>query len=150
MPTHQIVKEFKIDMAHRLWNQELPDGMPCKCKNVHGHTTVIKIALSNDRLDDKGMIIDFIALKPFIKEFEDMFDHKLVIDESDPLKDKFIDVPGSVFVPYSPTAENFAEYAFGFFSGKLSDYNSENSTNITVDYVEWWETQTAFAKFSMR
>ncbi|MCK5016481.1 MAG: 6-carboxytetrahydropterin synthase [Candidatus Peribacteraceae bacterium] len=148
MGKHQIVKEFKIDMAHRLWNQILPDGMPCKCKNVHGHTTVIKLAISSDELNEQGMVIDFIALKPFIKEFEEMFDHKLVIHSEDPLKEKFDDIPGVEFVPFTPTAENFAEFTFEFFMRKFHDYYIKHRVYITVDYVEWWETQTAFAKFS--
>jgi len=85
-----LFTEEVIDGAHFLPTY---DG---KCRNMHGHSWLIKIWFRGDSLylDKDGILVDFTA----IKEVKDRFDHKLLND-----------VIGIV----TPTAEHLTEIIYG-------------------------------------
>lgn len=72
-----IVKKFKIDYAHRVYNQDTIDKNN-KCKNIHGHTAEIEIFIEGNELNKQGMIIDFTNLKG-LKSIINLFDHVLLV-----------------------------------------------------------------------
>ncbi|MEL7121323.1 MAG: 6-carboxytetrahydropterin synthase QueD [Bacteroidota bacterium] len=85
----EIYKQFTFDSAH--WLPNVPEGH--KCKNMHGHTYIIRIYVEGD-LDEKlGWVIDFAEIKAIWKPLEKMLDHKVIND-----------IPGLE----NPSAENIA------------------------------------------
>lgn len=83
-----ITKEFELCYGHRVWTQqlesELAGDISCKCRHLHGHQGKIIIKLSAYDLE-KGMVTDFHHLNWFKEWVDTYFDHKMIIDEADPL-----------------------------------------------------------------
>jgi 6-pyruvoyltetrahydropterin/6-carboxytetrahydropterin synthase len=92
-----ITKQFDFCYGHRVWSQTLDtefslDGQ-CACRHLHGHqgTILISLTSADGTIADNGMITDFKHLNWFKKFLDDTFDHKFVIDRSDPLLNFFLD-----------------------------------------------------------
>ena len=85
----EIFKQFAFDSAH--WLPNVPDDH--KCKNMHGHTYILRMYVKGE-LDEKlGWVIDFGDIKAIWKPLEKTLDHKCLND-----------IPGLE----NPTAENIA------------------------------------------
>lgn len=67
-----------IPFAHRQQNH---DG---HCKYIHGHNWEFTFEFGAESLDENNFIIDFGKLKWLKQWLEERFDHKLVLNESDP------------------------------------------------------------------
>lgn len=61
-PYIRIEKDFKFDSAHNLLN-----GYEGKCKNVHGHTYKLKIAIKNKINPKTDMVMDFGSFKDIVE-----------------------------------------------------------------------------------
>ena len=83
---YYVTKKLEISASHSL---EL--DYPSKCRNVHGHNWVITVHCRSRKLNSNGMVVDFSAIKAFIKE---KLDHKMLND----------------VLPFNPTAENIARW----------------------------------------
>lgn len=83
-----IDKTFDFCFGHRVHtqvlNQELSCNSKCKCRHYHGHQGTIKIYLKSDKLNDQGMVLDFVELNWFKKWLDDVLDHKMILDMRDP------------------------------------------------------------------
>ena len=66
-----VNKTFSIEAARSLPN--LPEGHPCK--NVHGHSFKITLAISGDVDDHTGFVIDFGDIDAAFKPIHDQIDH---------------------------------------------------------------------------
>lgn len=96
-------------MAHALY------GYDGACRNIHGHSYVLKVTVSGqpvqkDGEPKTGMVLDFAELKNIVKEnIIDKVDHALVLNGNSPhrnmerLDEHFEKV---LFTPYQPTCEN--------------------------------------------
>lgn len=102
--------------AHRLRNYE---GI-CE-QDVHGHNYELITEISASQLDECGMVIDFLKVRPAIDEVIKQLDHKF-----------FNDVPP--FDVLNPTAENIAAWIYKNLSAHL------NSTHARVTAVTLQET----------
>jgi 6-pyruvoyltetrahydropterin/6-carboxytetrahydropterin synthase len=106
-----ITKIFRFEMAHAIF------GYMGKCENIHGHSYVLHVTVTNSLRDDgfipaTGFILDFKELKKIVNEkvIEEL-DHRLV------LSDEYLK-SNSVFVPVEnifkwkvePSAENILVY----------------------------------------
>lgn len=74
-----VCKMFTFDAAHYLPNY---DG---KCRNLHGHTWKLEVAVSNKELiregSETGMVVDFAKVKGLVKaRIIDRLDHTLLND----------------------------------------------------------------------
>ncbi len=67
-----------LPFAHRQHNH---DG---HCALIHGHNWSFTFEFGATALDADGFVIDFGKLKWLRKELEELFDHTLVLNESDP------------------------------------------------------------------
>lgn len=67
-----------LPCAHRLHSH------PGHCKFVHGYSRSFKFYFEAHELDEHHFVVDFSALKELRAWLEDMFDHTLLIGESDP------------------------------------------------------------------
>lgn len=83
-----LKKEFTIDYAHRLHEQQLDStyslGSACKCKNLHGHTARVVVNVKTNFMTN-GMTIDYTNFKQFKKALEFYFDHVIILKATDPL-----------------------------------------------------------------
>ncbi len=72
-------------------------GYEGKCKDLHGHTWHVEVAIVSDQLDKVGMVADFAVLKKQLKEFLMGLDHVCLND-----------LP--FFKSVNPSTENIAKY----------------------------------------
>jgi 6-pyruvoyltetrahydropterin/6-carboxytetrahydropterin synthase len=70
----RIGTETHFDSAHLIKNY------PGKCKNLHGHTYVVKVSMESDRLNSLNMVVDLSDIKKALKEYEEKVDHKFLND----------------------------------------------------------------------
>ena len=83
---YTVTKRIEISGAHLL---SLPYNS--KCKNLHGHNWIIFVTCRREKLNDCGMVVDFVK----IKEIVNQLDHANIND-----------VLGDI----NPTAENIARW----------------------------------------
>jgi 6-pyruvoyltetrahydropterin/6-carboxytetrahydropterin synthase len=129
-----IKSEVQFDMAHYL------SGYKGKCSNIHGHRYRLIVKLKSHTLHEegqmRGMVDDFSNFKSSLKEIEETFDHKLVIEnneEGKALINSLKDLPMEFqiyTVEYRPTAEEMSRDIF----------NKLKKKGLSVCEVELFET----------
>jgi 6-pyruvoyltetrahydropterin/6-carboxytetrahydropterin synthase len=72
-----------IPFAHRA---PLHDG---HCRWIHGHNWTFIITFAGRR-DINGFVMDFGKLKTLRDTFNEAFDHKLLLNENDPLREEIV------------------------------------------------------------
>lgn len=97
-----------------------------KCERLHGHNWKVSVSILSEKLNSKGMIIDFKILKTKLYEVLKNLDHKCLNDIS-------------YFKRHNPTSENIAKYIHDQIKKKLKAQNF-NAINISV-----WETDRCCA-----
>lgn len=136
-----ITKEFKFEYAHAL---NLDYDSPCK--DVHGHSAVVKVTLYATKLNKNGMVVDFKDLSFIQKYLDESFDHRLVLQKKD-LNHHVVTKNLSItvtFVNGNPTAENLAKL--------IGTYISKHILEICQDIycidVEFFETAKNSATYT--
>lgn len=109
--------------AHNLINYQ------GDCENLHGHNWKVEVTVAARELDKAGLAIDFKILKGETRKLLETLDHKY-LNELEPFRVE------------SPSSENIARYLF-FALGKILD-----STNVTVEKVNVWESDYACASYT--
>jgi len=143
MPTVRVTRIFRFEMAHALWGY---DGL---CKNIHGHSYVLKVTVAGSPITDPGdrklgMVIDFGDLKRIVnRQIVDVFDHSLILNKNAPVE--MFSGAGEMFdrrtwFDFQPTAENLVIY----FAGLLKDQFPDGVKLVSVrlyetvnSYAEW-------------
>ncbi|HBH50830.1 MAG TPA: 6-pyruvoyl tetrahydrobiopterin synthase, partial [Planctomycetaceae bacterium] len=75
-----LMQEMDFCYGHRLLNYE------GKCRNLHGHNGRLEILLVGEKLDSRGMLLDFGDIKRLLKTWiDDHLDHKMLLCREDPL-----------------------------------------------------------------
>jgi len=95
------------------------------CENLHGHNWRVEAFFAAEKLDGKGMVIDFAVAEGELKKIIARFDHHL-LNEVSP------------FDNLNPTAENLAKWIFDELAGNLLVRPSK----VTV-----YETDDCFASY---
>jgi len=141
-----IRKKFKFEGAHIV-----RDCSSDRCKkSLHGHSYVVEVFLTSDKLDFGQMIYDFGLTKGTIKDIIDSFDHAYDMwsKESDEFK-TFIKNNSDRYVemPVSPSAECFA-LTILFLINKILEATKFNNGegNVKVNSVRVHETDTGYAE----
>lgn len=84
---YKITKKFDFCYGHRVHNQELDANLSLDsclaCRHQHGHQGEIIIYLEANQLQN-GMVTDFKHLNWFKKWLDDVLDHKMILDVTDP------------------------------------------------------------------
>ncbi len=112
-----IIRRFvETDTGHRVPNHK------SKCRHLHGHRYRFEAEIEGDVVDvegvsDEGMLMDFSDVSSILMEFvHDVIDHDFVVYEKDEmllnLFEMFTTEKLIVKLPFIPTAENFAKWAF--------------------------------------
>lgn len=109
----EIVEKFSA--AHALRDY------PGVCARIHGHNWTLKIGLTAQTTDERGMTIDYADLKKIVGKLIEEFDHNF-----------FNDHP--YFKTVNPTSKKIAEYLYGRLETQLLD-------RIQLEYVQIAETE---------
>jgi 6-pyruvoyltetrahydropterin/6-carboxytetrahydropterin synthase len=121
----ELSVEAQFSAAHYI------RGHPGRCARLHGHNYRVVVAVSADRLNNQGMVIDFADLKAVCQRAIDPLDHT-VLNELVP------------FAAVNPTAEELARHIFGLIAGELS---AMSEARVRLDRVTVYESQTSYATY---
>ena len=100
-----------------------------KCENVHGHNYRCHVSLEGERLNDIGLLVDFVELKRVVHSVVDRMDHQWLND----------------FPPFdklNPSAENMARYIYEEVEAALPP-----AAGARLAFVRLWETDTCSATY---
>jgi len=129
-----IGTDAKFEAAHRQLNDT------SKCGFLHGHNWKVefKINAPISSLNECGYIIDYKKLKDVVSEY----DHKVILNDNDPLGDILIsNNQRVVLLNCEPTCENISELIFGEVMRMMKENNIPyNDITITV-----WENGNSWA-----
>ena len=111
------IKRFvETDTGHRVPNHK------SKCKHMHGHRYRWEAVIEGDIIQtsgvsDEGMLIDFSDISEILeRHIHDVVDNSFIVYEKDYLAIQALEVLGdghrTLIVPFIPTAENLAKWAF--------------------------------------
>ena len=130
----RVTREIDFCYGHRLMNY---DG---KCKYLHGHNGRAVISVEADRLDHRGMVLDFSDIKQVVSQWIDVnLDHRMLLHRDDPLVPILLAEREPVFLlDVNPTAENIAKLI----------YDHAASKGFPIVEVRLWETPRCFATYA--
>lgn len=130
----RVTQEIDFCYGHRLLNYA------GKCRHLHGHNGRILITLEAEKLDHRGMLVDFSDIKQSIRTWVDNeLDHRMILNESDPIVPTLQQFGEPLYLlPYNPTAENIARLI----------YETTADRGFPVVEVSIWETPRSFATYT--
>ena len=120
----EVCVEQVFASAHALRNYK------GKCENVHGHNWKVQVVIEGQKLDDTGMLVDFIDVKHLMGEILERLDHQF-LNEIPP------------FDVVNPSAENIAEY----FYQRMTEGLEQTPVPVRVQSVKIWETDIQSATY---
>ena len=119
---YELMIESYFSAAHQL------RGYRGKCENLHGHNWRVQVVVSEERLNDIGLVIDFDELKRILNEVLLTLDHA-VLNEVFP------------FTEINPSSENIAKWLYDSIKKKITE------KKINVSSVSVWESEKASATY---
>jgi 6-pyruvoyltetrahydropterin/6-carboxytetrahydropterin synthase len=75
--------DLGLSVAFRQWRAD------SHCRLLHGYALAVKLVFEAERLDERGWVIDFGALKPVKETLQRAFDHVTLVAEDDPEREWF-------------------------------------------------------------
>ena len=120
----EVAVEQSFASAHALRNYK------GRCENVHGHNWKVRVVIEGEKLDQTGMLVDFLDVKSLLGEILDRHDHQFLSE-----------IPP--FDLINPSAENIAEYIYQQMTGKLA----ETPVPVRIREVKIWETEIQSATY---
>ncbi|MDR2666327.1 MAG: 6-carboxytetrahydropterin synthase QueD [Endomicrobium sp.] len=111
--------KYKISVEKNFSSAHCLRGYRGKCENLHGHNWKVRVVFCGNKLDDTGMLIDFIDIKMHLNRIMKFLDHKF-LNEIDP------------FDKVNPTSENIA----AFILEQLKCIETENAKICEVEVFE--------------
>jgi 6-pyruvoyltetrahydropterin/6-carboxytetrahydropterin synthase len=129
----QVTREIDFCYGHRLLNY---DG---KCRYLHGHNGTAIITIESERLDERGMVLDFSDIKRVVSNWiDENLDHRMLLHRDDPALAMLQKLGEPLFIlEVNPTAENIAKLIF--------DYTK--SQGFPIVEARLWETPHCFATY---
>lgn len=140
-----IRKLFKFEGAHIVRNCS---SKHCR-ENIHGHSYIVEVFITSDKLDKGYMIMDFCRLDK-VKQFIESFDHTYSLwnGENQDFKDFIYRYNRRVAeIPVSPSAEGYALMFLYCIDRILQNTSSVNGEgNVRLSSVRVHETATGYAE----
>ncbi len=130
---YKVTKHIDFCYGHRLLNY---DG---QCRHLHGHNGRIEVDIESDKLDARGMVVDFSDIKRVLKTWiDETLDHRMLLNKADPLV-PVLQQRGEFhyLMDENPTAENIAKLIF----------SHARSQGLPVVEVRLWETPSSYASY---
>jgi len=147
--TTRIRRWVETDTGHRVPNHK------SKCRHIHGHRYRWEAELEGEvvterGVSEEGMLMDFSDVtKILVEHIHDVVDHAFVVFDEDMEVREALSMMGdghrTVVVPFIPTAENLAKWAFEQVEPHIrSSYG--NSLSLRAFHVR--ETPKSWASWS--
>jgi len=137
-----ITKVFRFEAAHAI------QGYSGSCKNIHGHSYELHVAVkaqvnNDDYVNGLGIIFDFKELKTIVQStIINAWDHKLLLSRSYlNTNEQFSSTEEVVVFDVEPTAENMLIFARDQISKSLPDH-------IQLYSLKLWETRDSYAEWT--
>lgn len=73
-------------VAYRQWRAD------SHCNQIHGYALSFHFEFASDDLDARNWIIDYGSLRPLKEMLEQQFDHCLLVEDDDPMRDELINL----------------------------------------------------------
>ncbi len=130
----RVSREIDFCYGHRLLNYE------GKCRYLHGHNGRAVISIEGEKLDDRGMVLDFSDIKKSVSTWiDDNLDHRMILNRADPIVPILQEMGEPVYlIDENPTAENIAKLIF----------EQTRLLDVPIVEVRLWETPRCFATYS--
>ncbi len=122
--TTKIRRWVETDTGHRVPNHS------SKCRNMHGHRYRWEAELEGDVVtdvgaSDEGMLMDFSEVSAILMQhIHDVVDHAFIVYEGDTVALEALSLMGdghrTLVVPFIPTADNLAKWAFEQIESHIS------------------------------
>ena len=119
---YTLTVRASFSAAHRLREY---DG---NCERLHGHNWQVEVSVASEQLDDRGIALDFRAIKAAVNDLLAGLDHRY-LNEVSP------------FDRLNPSSENLARYLFEEMEKKVP--SPARIARVTV-----WESEDARAEYS--
>ena len=119
----EVAVEHTFAAGHALRNYR------GKCENVHGHNYRVQVVVRGEKLDQAGMLADFVELKRLLRAISEPLDH-VFLNDIDP------------FDKVNPSAENMALY----ICEKMQEGIRQDNP-VEVVEVKVWETDIQSATY---
>ncbi|MDZ4781741.1 MAG: 6-carboxytetrahydropterin synthase [Planctomycetia bacterium] len=130
----RVTREIDFCYGHRLLNY---DG---KCKHLHGHNGLAIITIEAEKLDERGMVLDFTDIKQVVSRWiDENLDHRMILQRDDPIV-TVLQAQGEplYLMDSNPTAENIAKLIFDITS----------QAGFPIIESKLWETPHCYATYS--
>jgi 6-pyruvoyltetrahydropterin/6-carboxytetrahydropterin synthase len=129
----QVTRKIDFCYGHRLLNYE------GKCKYLHGHNGRAVITLEADRLDDRGMVVDFTDIKRVVAGWiDEKLDHRMILHRDDPAVPMLQNMGEPLYlIDANPTAESIARLIYEYAAAQ----------GFPVTQVQLWETPNSVATY---
>jgi 6-pyruvoyltetrahydropterin/6-carboxytetrahydropterin synthase len=121
---YEVSVDQDFAAAHNLRNYK------GKCEDLHGHNYKVRVFMAGEKLDDSGLLYDFVHLKQVIHAVIRPLDHKY-LNELPP------------FDKLNPSAENIARYIYDEAVKQLRPA----ANGAAISRVIVWETETSAATY---
>jgi 6-pyruvoyltetrahydropterin/6-carboxytetrahydropterin synthase len=110
------------------------------CRFLHGYSLAFTFTFGCKELDNKNWVVDFGGLRKLKDWLEDNFDHKVCLDENDPMLHHFhvLEDAGLCELRFfeGVGAEKFAEHAFNFANKLVKEMTNDRCRCIKVECAE--------------
>lgn len=129
----RVTRQIDFCYGHRLLNY---DG---KCRFLHGHNGRAIIVIEAEKLDDRGMVLDFSDIKRVVSTWiDDTLDHRMILHRDDPAVPALQKLGEPMYlVDENPTAENIAKLIFDFTA----------QAGFPIIETRLWETANCYATY---
>ena len=132
---------YDFSYGHSVTGHHI-EGIPGKCRHLHGHNGRIEWTIGVPELDELGRTLDFGVMKRLLDEWvEEYWDHKFLLWEGDSRRLGLLELDreGTVIVSFNPTAENMASFLVHHIGPRVL-----RGTGATLVAVRLWETRKCF------
>ncbi|HVW86153.1 MAG TPA: 6-carboxytetrahydropterin synthase QueD [Bryobacteraceae bacterium] len=120
---------FEVSVEHTFAAGHALRNYRGKCENVHGHNYRVQVTLRGEKLDQTGMLADFVEIKRLLRAVSEPLDH-VFLNDMEP------------FNELNPSAENIAWYICQKMQEGISQENP-----VEVAEVKVWETDIQSATY---
>jgi|TARA_B110000263_G_scaffold86462_1_gene75517 6-pyruvoyltetrahydropterin/6-carboxytetrahydropterin synthase len=145
----RIRRWIETDTGHRVPNHK------SKCQHIHGHRYRWEAELEGDvvsarGVSEEGMLMDFSDVSAILTKYiHDVVDHAFIVYEGDNDVIEALSLVGdnhrTVIVPFIPTAENLARWAFEQVDKHIT---SSYGNNLRLHSFHVRETPKSWATWS--
>jgi 6-pyruvoyltetrahydropterin/6-carboxytetrahydropterin synthase len=121
---------FELTIAVNFEAAHCIRNYPGKCSRLHGHNWKVEVNICGNKLNELGMLVDFVDLKTAVNGILVKLDH-YYLNEVEP------------FCEINPTAENLAQYIY-----EKLDETPIFQQNVKLRSIRVWESPNSAAAYS--